>query len=169
MLRVRIKLSKEVNKIGKELIERAGRLPGEVNMALIEGANIIRNDIIRSMTQEEKHGNWYIRSTQATRRTFKTKGERRKTGAKRKGIMHRASAPGEAPAMDSGELVRSIIYDVENLQVEIGAEAGAPYAVALEEGKGKIAPRPFLQPAIDRNIDEVNQLILRAMGKAMEE
>lgn len=64
---------------------------------------------------------------------------------------HQASAPGEAPASDSGALVASISMDIEagGLAAEIGT--GRDYGLFLEEGTDKIEPRPWLKPAADQN------------------
>jgi phage gpG-like protein len=72
------------------------------------------------------------------------------------GIEHQASAPGEAPAIDTGNLVNSI-------QVEMTGPAAAvvftnvEYAPYLEFGTIEIAPRPFLQPAVDAITEAVAQ------------
>jgi phage gpG-like protein len=63
------------------------------------------------------------------------------------GVAHQASAPGEAPAIDTGNLVNSI-------QTEMIGKATAmvftntEYAYDLEFGAAHLAPRPFLQPAV---------------------
>jgi len=61
--------------------------------------------------------------------------------------VHRASAPGEAPATDTGNLGNSIgsrmIGKTEG-EVTVTAE----YAAALELGSPHIAPRPFFAPAV---------------------
>lgn len=60
--------------------------------------------------------------------------------------MHQASAPGEAPAIDTGNLVNSIQSKM------IGATTGivftnTEYAPPLEYGSSKMAARPFFLPA----------------------
>lgn len=61
--------------------------------------------------------------------------------------IHRASAPGEAPATDLGFLVNSISSRmVTPLQGEISISAR--YAEALELGTRRMAERPFVRPAI---------------------
>ena len=68
-----------------------------------------------------------------------------KRGAK----IHQASAPGEAPAIDTGALANSI-------QVTPYGRTGAmiyttmQYADVLEFGGVKVAPRPYMGPAIDK-------------------
>ena len=70
------------------------------------------------------------------------------TGYKWKSGRHYPSLPGNMPARRDGGLITSITYDSSPGKIEIGSEIGAPYAVFLEEGKGKRA-RPFLQPTVD--------------------
>lgn len=76
----------------------------------------------------------------------------RKTGRVyrvRRGL-HRASAPGEAPASNTGTLAASIgppRFENGGLTAIIGV--GAAYGELLEVGTSNIAPRPFAEPAID--------------------
>lgn len=66
---------------------------------------------------------------------------------------HTASAPGEPPAIDTGNLVNSIETRRVNAftaRVNVGAEYGA----ALEFGTDTTAPRPFLRPAVNKHADE---------------
>lgn len=61
-------------------------------------------------------------------------------------IMHQASAPGEAPATDTGHLAK--ISSRMTGRAEGVVEVGAEYAVALELGGARMAPRPFFDPAV---------------------
>lgn len=139
------KLNKKLSKIGEELIKSAIEIPDEITRELALGANDIRNTIIESMARGKKTGRVY------------------KRGAKE----HRASAPGEAPAVDSGELISRIIFDIKDMTVEVGIEAGAPYAVFLEGGapKGNLEARPFLTPAVLKH----RQDIIDAVGDGVFE
>ena len=69
---------------------------------------------------------------------------------------HQASAPGEAPMSDTGDLARHITTDQQNPSSvkrlgNVGAAAGAPdgfeYADFLEFGTDDMEPRPFAWPA----------------------
>jgi len=71
------------------------------------------------------------------------------TGYKRGRKTHYPSVPGHMPARDTGELISRITYDSYANKIEIGAEAGAPYAIYLEEGTNKMDARPFMQPTLD--------------------
>lgn len=80
---------------------------------------------------------------------------------------HRASAPGEAPAGDTGELARRITAEKEReLRWSVGADL--PYGRYLEFGTMKIAERPWLRPAIERNRGLFRKRIVAAIEKASQ-
>lgn len=62
----------------------------------------------------------------------------------------RASAPGQPPAIDLGNLINSISFrKMSNSSDTAFAFASAPYAPTLEFGDTLIAPRPFMLPAFE--------------------
>jgi len=67
---------------------------------------------------------------------------------KRRGRTHIASAPGEAPAVDTGFLINSIQTVIKS-DTEAVITVGAEYAEGLEFGTSKVAARPFIVPAIE--------------------
>ena len=73
-----------------------------------------------------------------------------KTGRlyRRRAIPHRASAPGEFPATDTGFLVTSVIAHVDMESLEAVLSSGILYAKWLELGTRKMSPRPFLVPTL---------------------
>lgn len=75
----------------------------------------------------------------------------------RDGKMHRASAPGQPPAKDTGTLQSSIEYKVtkdgETISGLIGSSAD--YAIYLEFGTSRMAARPFLRPVLENNKEEI--------------
>ena len=76
------------------------------------------------------------------------------TNNKTKG--HHPSLPGNPPAPDSGDLRRSIRYEVHNEDKEVYGIVGSTqkdpdYAVYTEYGTSKMAPRPWLRPAMAKN------------------
>jgi hypothetical protein len=62
---------------------------------------------------------------------------------------HQASAPGEAPAIDTGLLINSLQEAYENDGMTGYAFTNTAYAPDLEYGHtdGTVAPRPFMQPS----------------------
>lgn len=68
-------------------------------------------------------------------------------------IIHRASAPGEPPATDTGNLAGSIRSRmIARAAGEVTVSAN--YAVELEHGRARMAPRPFFGPAVQREWPE---------------
>lgn len=75
---------------------------------------------------------------------------------------HRASAPGEAPAVDIGTLVASIMaQEINPYTWSVGTVL--PYGRYLEYGTTTILPRPWLSPAIERHRDGFNRLLSQAL------
>ncbi len=74
-----------------------------------------------------------------------------KTGRlyKRGKKVHQASAPGEAPASDIGNLAASE-YAKRIRQAFWHVGFTAEYGLALEFGTPRILPRPFLRPAVEK-------------------
>lgn len=90
-----------------------------------------------------------------------------KTGIvyRRRGVQHRASSPGEAPATDTGTLVSSIYYEQETpFSATVGSRLA--YAAYLEFGTLRIEPRPSWLPATERNRDKFNNLVEEGMRRA---
>lgn len=79
---------------------------------------------------------------------------------------HKASAPGEAPATDTGTLVSSIKSDVRGLNGKVFSKL--KYAFWLEHGTLKMEPRPFLNPALQANKQYFVDQLTRAMIRATE-
>jgi HK97 gp10 family phage protein len=71
----------------------------------------------------------------------------------RKGRKHQASAPGEAPAIDTGALVNSIEV-IKNSELSATVGSNMEYAAILEFGGVRMAPRPWLGPAFESVRDQ---------------
>lgn len=88
-----------------------------------------------------------------------------KTGRtyKRRSVTHQASAPGQAPATDTGRLVSSISAMREAfLKYTVGSrERESPHGFWLEFGTSKMAARPWLTPAAEK----VNRWLRGALRK----
>ena len=74
-----------------------------------------------------------------------------------------ASAPGQAPANQTGALAGSISARTETQgTIVFGiASASTKYAAMLEFGTQKIAARPYMQPALDRNAAKIKAIFLK--------
>ncbi len=105
--------------------------------ALAATAFAIQRDAVQSIQRGPKSGETYTHG--------------RKT--------HTASAPGEAPASDTGNLAKSIRVKLEKARGYAEVIAHAPYAPHLEFGTSRMAARPFMGPAFHRNRKLAPQLI----------
>jgi len=79
--------------------------------------------------------------------------------------VHRASAPGEAPATDTGALVSSI-YNESRGKYAKAIGSRLDYAYYLEFGTFKMAKRPSWIPAVERAIPKMLKRIDIAIAKA---
>lgn len=68
---------------------------------------------------------------------------------------HKSSGPGEPPSPDTSNLRRSVMYEVGDGYVDVGANA--EYAPYLEFGTRHMAARPFLRPAMDQSTDAISK------------
>ena len=80
---------------------------------------------------------------------------------KRGATPHRASARGEAPATDYGQLANSIGVDVSSVEGQTSLElfAATDYAGLLEVE----LERPFLVPTVRKHKTKINQLIMNSV------
>lgn len=80
------------------------------------------------------------------------------------GANHVASRPGEPPNNDQGDLVAGIeTTQPKTLLVEVSSSAG--HAAPLEFGTSRMAARPYMRPARDNNIKEVQKSVAAAIDR----
>lgn len=89
------------------------------------------------------------------------------TGAKsgRRYGKHTASAPGQAPATDTGVLQNNIVLNIEATGLVANVESRAKYSVFLEFGTTKMKARPFMFPALEQNKPRIRRLFANVKGK----
>lgn len=80
-----------------------------------------------------------------------------KTGRtyRRRGIVHQASAPGEAPASDTSILVNSRRIVLNEAAIKATLLFSAKYAAYLEHGTRHMEPRPFARRALYETYGQV--------------
>jgi HK97 gp10 family phage protein len=77
---------------------------------------------------------------------------------------HQASAPGEAPATDTGNLVNSIQSDFEG-DLKGMVNVHAEYAEVLEYGSVRMDRRPYLTPATEEQRDDFEKNVAMAVKR----
>lgn len=82
------------------------------------------------------------------------------------GKNHVPSAPGQPPNQDTGVLADNIEAVMTGpLTAEVSSNAG--YSRPLEYGTSKMAARPFMRPARDKEEKAVRALVAKAVEKAL--
>ena len=109
-------------------------------------AQNIRTKAIKSIQRPPKTGVTYQ----------KTKPKRR----------HIASAPGQAPATDTGRLAGDIKADISGKRAEVYTDL--EYAAPLEFGTRNMAARPFMLPAMEAEREAWNRRIKRVIDEAVK-
>ncbi len=130
----------------KGLLDKFKKMPdamrAELKKATAENALMLESELKRVLTRGGRSGRKY----------------------KRGGKTHTASAAGEAPASDSGQLARHMKHKIAKggLSATIGLHDvnDVEYAAGLEFGTSKIKPRPLFRPVYKR--------LLPAMRKRYE-
>ena len=111
------------------------------------GGQLIRGEAIKSIQTGPKSG-----------RTYEKYNPRR---------THKASAPGEAPASDTGNLVSQIRVKEENKDL-VKVESNALYSSFLEFGTSKMLARPFLFPATERSRPIIVQAVFNKVKQEIQ-
>lgn len=73
--------------------------------------------------------------------------------------IHQASAAGEAPATDTGNLVNNIAVTFDEDGFGANVESNAEYSAALEFGTTTMAARPFMHPAKEEARPAVQRML----------
>lgn len=92
-----------------------------------------------------------------------------KTGRiyRRRRRAHQASAPGESPANDTGNLASGIKAErISNLLWKVGVSA--LYGFILEFGGAFVAKRPFMAPAVEKVRRPFQDAVAAAVKKAAQ-
>lgn len=117
------------------------RMQAAIVAGLEDAAQAVASEAQRLVQDPPKTGRIY------TTRFWTDSAGRVRPGKPR--VPHQASAPGEAPATDTGNLVSLIVVNQVNaVDYSIEIESQAEYSRFLEYGTRKIAPRPFMRRAL---------------------
>ncbi|MGI3128618.1 HK97-gp10 family putative phage morphogenesis protein [Nitratireductor sp. PBL-C9] len=84
------------------------------------------------------------------------------------GAGHVPSRPGQPPNRDTGDLDKNIETTVEAQNPPtVHVTSHMPYSAALEYGTSKMAARPFMRPATEKNRKKVGQKVTNAVRIAV--
>ena len=126
----------------------------QLNIGLLDVGHKVEKDAKDSIRGGSKSGRIYQRRT----------------------VTHRASAPGEAPANDTGRLLNGIRTKLDTIKLAVEVLAFARdkagkvnYAYELEFGNSRVAARPFLFPALERNKAWIRSRLEQALGRGIRD
>lgn len=133
----------------EDAARQLGNTGERARVALVKGlfaaAMIVRNAAVKGIAKGPKSGRIY----------------------RRRSVRHQASAVGEYPAGDTGNLARSIHHMVDPIKLEGRVEAAANYAVPLEYKAPSRGGRPFLTRAYTENVEAIQLAIQAALFEAL--
>ena len=140
-----------LERLRRRLDGLARAFEGEAKRAALDSAETVRAEAMRALQEP-------------------------RSGARPRRGGHRASAPGEAPASDSGRLAGSLAaeLDADGISAWAGvrgpaARGGAArYAAFLEFGTARMAARPWLLPAFERTRATIIERIRQGVGAALK-
>ena len=118
------------------------KLESVATQRMFAAAQEVRNETIKTLS-----GN-------RTGRTYKVPGTQ---------VTYTASAPGEPPAVQTGQLRNSVTAIVENEGKSVKGFVGTELmkGLHLEKGTSKMAPRPWLERSFDSSLDRVKEILSR--------
>ena len=128
----------DFNTINEILEARFKKIKPNVKRAMFRSTTLVQRKMIENIDGGSRSGRSYKRGTK----------------------IHTASAPGEFPKTDRGELVRSITTNIEDKNTVVVGQiiASADHAQALEFGTTKMKKRPFMQRTLDQQTRRVHKI-----------
>lgn len=144
------------NALGKMSKRVDNLLDKEVFMAARDTANIAKKSIMRGV----KTGRVYTNIFRTINGQVVPVGPR---SGNNLSASHRASAPGEAPATDTGRLVSSITQEKTG-EAEAIVGSRVVYSKFLEFGTQSMGERPFLRPALKEAAKNWEKRMAKELG-----
>lgn len=136
----------------KKVLSQLDKLQNDMEIPFQEivkgGGQLIRAEAIRSIQTGAKSGVMY--------QMYNPRRE------------HRASAPGQAPASDTGNLVSKIIVRQKSQDVT-SVESNANYSAYLEYGTSKMEARPFMLPAFEKSKKPIINAVINRITQKIQE
>lgn len=114
--------------------------------ALVRGTEAVKDEVVQLINSPPKTGRVY----------------------RRNGVVHQASAPGQPPAGDTGDLASKIGTSVDANKITGTVEFYSTHAKHLEYGTRNMAPRPFARVALTNKSKEIAEDIADSIGRVLK-
>lgn len=146
--------------LSKALKDLGAGLDGAINKAIVRTANQVRGEAIKMISREISKGQVYTHHfTAMLPNGALIEGDKRSKP-------HTASAEGDAPNTDTGRLVSSIAVENKRRGTSF-VGTSVEYGKYLEFGTSKMAARPWLRPAMERNQAKLTESITNAIKESI--
>ena len=131
--------------------EAVKAIDGAIEQRMFEAVNLVRNEAVLTLSRPGKGRIYenYIYEDEAGNMKF----------GRKRNVPHRASAPGDPPAVDTGRLRQSVRYEIAPAVGLVGTDLD--YGKKLQFGTRKVAARPWLDVAFREAADRVKAIFER--------
>ena len=141
-MEVKIELTKNAQ---KKLAALTPKILGALDGGIKDAAFILHGGVVKAMKKTPKLGREYTRTLT--------------------GLTHIASGPGNAPAIDTGNLVSKIRVNSKHLSAEVGTDV--KYAKYLNEGTATMKARPLFKTALHKNRKKMSKAVSASIEQAI--
>ena len=119
-----------------------GKINETARQRMFQAVNTVRNEVLETLSGSRSGRTYKVPGTQKT---------------------YTASAPGEPPAVQTGELRQSISTEVEGQGRDIVGRVGTDkiQGKMTEFGTRNMAPRPWLRKSFENKENEVKEIFIR--------
>lgn len=132
---------KGLDKLNKKAKEKAQEVPKEILKEITKGTLAVHRTAIEGIQKGSRSGIAYKN--------------------------HQASAPGEYPKTDTGNLVSKIFFRIDKNELVGEVGTALDYGVYLELGTSRMSPRPWLQPSFNKHKQDIQDGIKEVLKKEL--
>lgn len=140
---------KDVKNFINALSKKVETVNTKIGKAVADSCMVVQREAVKGMTETKVD----------TEKSYYTHNKK---------IAHHPSLPNNYPAVDTGDLRKSITFDVKEEGNKTVGRVGStildpPYPLYLEYGTSKMKPRKWLQPSLEKSRDTIQKLLREAI------
>lgn len=140
------------------IVQNADRLIRRLSTLSLEARRGIGKELARAVVQLDAYGKQKIQGGSRGGRVYR-----------RRSVTHQASAPGEFPKTDTGQLVGSLFFRVASDKLSAVWGTALAYGRYLEFGTSTMLSRPWLRPTFAANRADIEAGVNGAVREAIRQ